>query len=147
MSAPDYVAMFGERRKCFAALLELSRRQSGLVETDDYTELLNVLGKKQQIIGHLEEVGSRRPHLWQEWRRDRDRLPKAARQACEISLAESESLLAELMEHERVSTETLARRRDETRRELQSVTSGVRVNHEYRDSLAPVTHRHLDVGQ
>ena len=59
----------------------------------------------------------------------------------------STALLERLLEQERVSTESLARRRDQTAAELRTVASGSRVNQAYRDSLAPVTHRHLDTDQ
>jgi hypothetical protein len=143
----DYVRTFQDRRQCFADLLELSRRQLQLVETDDYPQLLGLLGGKQQILGRLEAISIREPHLWDDWRRERDGLARATRQACEQTLADTELLLAELLEHERLSTDTLARRREQTARQLQAVAGGSRVNQAYRDCLAPVTHRHLDLDQ
>ncbi|MBI3864709.1 MAG: hypothetical protein HY290_22760 [Planctomycetia bacterium] len=143
-AAPDFIKTFHDRRQCFAELLALSERQLGLVESDDYTQLLGVLGGKQQIIGRLEAIAGDAPRLWDDWRRERDRLPQATRDACEQTLAETQSLLERLLEHERVSTETLSRRRDETQAQLRSVTGGARVNQAYRDSLSPLTHRLLD---
>ncbi len=142
--ATDYLKTFSERRQCFADLFELSKHQLRLVETDDYTQLLKLLGGKQQIISRLEAIGKGKPRLWDDWREERDRIEPAARQACEETLAETEALLAELLEHERASTESLSLRRDQTARQLREVTSGSRVNQAYRDTLAPVTHRHLD---
>src|SRR5882724_12049033 len=146
-AATDFLKTFRDRRQCFAELLELSQRQLGLVETDDYTQLLRLLGGKQQIIGRLEAISSASPGLWDDWRRARERLPAAARDACERTLAETEALLGQLLEHERVSTETLSRRRDETQEHLRSVSGGTRVNEAYRDCLAPITYRHLDRDQ
>jgi len=143
----DYFRTFQDRRQCFADLLELSRRQLQLVETDDYPQLLGLLGGKQQILGRLEAISIREPRLWDEWRRERDRVALATRQACEQTLADTEVLLAELLEHERISTDTLARRREQTARQLQAVAGGSRVNQAYRDCLAPATHRHLDLDQ
>jgi hypothetical protein len=146
MPAPaDYFRTFQDRRTCFVDLLQLSRRQLELVESDDYPQLLGLLGGKQQIIGRLEAISVREPRLWDEWRRDRNYLAPVVRQACEQTLAETEVVLAELLEHERVSTDTLARRREQTARQLQAVASGSRVNQAYRDCLAPATHRHLNM--
>lgn len=145
--ATEFLKTFAERRRCVADLLELSQRQLRLVESDDYSQLLGLLGGKQQIIGHLEAIGTGRPRLWEEWRLERDSLAPPARAACERELSETEALLAQLLEHERVSTETLARRHDQTVRELRTVTVSSRVNSAYRDSLAPVTHRHIDLDQ
>jgi hypothetical protein len=143
----DFLTIFADRKQCFADLLDLSRRQLGLVETDDYAQLLGLLGGKQQIIGRLEALGRIRPALWDDWRAERERIAPSARKACEETLAQTEALLARLLEHERVSTEALARRRDQTGRELRTLAAGSRVNQAYRDSLAPVTHRHLDRDQ
>jgi hypothetical protein len=73
-SSRDFLETFGDRRRCFADLLELSQRQLALVEQDDYPQLLGLLGGKQQIIGRLELIGRSRPRLWEEWREERDRL-------------------------------------------------------------------------
>ncbi len=143
----DFLKTFADRRQCFAELLELSKRQLGLVETDEYTRLLGLLGGKQQILGRLESIGKAQPRLWDDWRIERERLAPQTRQMCEQILTETEGLLAQLLEHERVGTESLARRRDQTAHELRTVAAGSRVNQAYRDSLAPVTHRHLDLDQ
>ncbi|HLJ12318.1 MAG TPA: hypothetical protein VKU82_14075 [Planctomycetaceae bacterium] len=143
-SPPDFLNTFAARRQCFAELLDLSERQSGLVDSDDYPKLMRLLGAKQQIIGRLEALGKSRPRLWDDWRKARDTLIPAARRACEETLAESEMLLGRLLERERISTESLALKREQTARELQAVAAGTRVNQAYGDSLAPVTHRHLD---
>lgn len=146
-SPRDFLETFGDRRRCFAELLELSQRQLALVEQDDYPQLLGLLGGKQKIIARLELIGRSRPRLWEEWRAERDCLAPPVRQACEQTLAESEALLARLLEHERASTDTLVRRRDHTARQLRAVATGSHVNHAYGDSLAPATHRHLDTDQ
>ena len=73
-SSTDFLQTFADRRQCFSDLLELSRRQLGLVESDDYAQLLGLLGGKQRIIGRLEALGRARPQLWDEWRAARAEL-------------------------------------------------------------------------
>jgi hypothetical protein len=146
-AALDFIATFADRRQCFADLLQISRSQLALVETDDYARLMRLLGGKQQIIGRLEAIAGREPKLWEKWRLERERLAPQTRAVCEQTLAETEALLAELLEHERVATETLAHRRDQTAQQLAEVAGGSRVNQAYRDCLAPATHRHLDLDQ
>lgn len=146
-SVLEFVPAFTERRQCFAELLAFSRAQLALIDSDDYTRLLSLLGSKQRVIGRLEEIGKLHPRLWDAWRTARTQLPPVERATCERLLAETEALLAELLEHERVGTEQLARRRDHTQLELQDVTTGSQAQSAYRDSLAPATHRHLDIDQ
>ena len=143
----DFIATFKDRRQCFADLLSISRSQLGLVKTDDYPQLLRLLGGKQQIISRLEAISNRNPRLWDEWRGQRQHLAPATRAICEETLAATESLLAELLEQEHIATETLARRRDQTAHQLAAVAGGSRANQAYRDCLAPDTHRHLDLDQ
>lgn len=147
LAESDYLRTFRERRQCFAELLLLSREQLGLIDGDDYPRLLAILGNKQRVIGRLEEIGKSQPRLGQTWQSQRDRLTPAARRACDETLAETESILATLLEQERISTDHLASRREATRQQLECVTAGAQVQEAYRDSLAPVTHRHLDLDQ
>lgn len=144
---PDFLQTFTDRRQCFVELLLLSREQLSLIDGDDYQRLLAVQGSKQRIIGRLEEIAKAAPRLGQEWKNCRDQLAPADRKACEAALAETEAILAALLEQERISTEYLQRRRDETQLQIAQLTAGEQAQSAYRDSLAPVTHRHLDINQ
>lgn len=143
----NFLQAFTDRHRCFSELLRFSQQQRALIDSDDYTQLLAILGSKQRVIGRLEEIGRMHPALGQDWKQQRDSLPAADRSLCDEQLAATEVLLEELMELERTSTDQLARRRDETQLELHRVTTGAQAQAAYRDSLAPRTHRHLDVGQ
>jgi hypothetical protein len=50
-----------------------------------------------------------------------------------------------IIQEEKSSTEQLTSRRDETQRRLQTITQGSQVHDAYHDSLAPSTHRRLNV--
>lgn len=140
-----YLDLFTTKRDRCRALLELSRRQATLIARDDYTGLLDVLGRKQLILAELDNLKTEHATALARWRIDRDGLDDTARSDCETVLAETETLVARLVDVERSSTESLAARRDTTRDELESLAGGAAVNDAYRDSLAPSTHRHLDL--
>lgn len=146
-SSPDFRSLFRDRRDLCRALLELSRRQERLIERDEYGELLAVLSGKQRLLGRLDEMKRRHPDLIPRWRAGRDRLLPAERAECEDLLAEAEALFAELIEEEGQSAEHLARRRDAARGQLEAIANGSRTHHAYRDTLAPSTHRLLDVNR
>ena len=145
VASTNYLQCFVDRRQCFAELLQLSREQHQLIDTDDYTTLLVVLGNKQRVIGRLEEIARMNPYLGADWQTHRDRLPPTMRKGCEQVLAETEGILVDLMEEERQCTQFLTHRREETRLQLQGISAGQNAQSAYRDSLAPVTHRTLDV--
>lgn len=143
----DFLAVFKSRRDHCHALLNLSRTQQELIHADDYTGLLVVLGQKQLILGRLDEVASRHRKLFADWKTLRESLAAETRLNCEHILAETEAILAELIEEENNSTAGIVRRRDAAHSELQAINQGTQVNHAYRDALAPTTHRHLDLNQ
>jgi hypothetical protein len=144
---PDFSALFHTRREHYRALLELSRRQIDLIAADDYTGLLVVLGQKQRLLGRLDEMNGQHADLKRQWHDRRESLDPDLRDDCEHILAETEAILAQLLEEEQQSAGRLTERRDETRRQLQTISRGSQVHDAYRDTLAPATHRHLDVGK
>ncbi len=145
--ALDFLTTFKTRRQHCRALLELSRQQLQLIAGDDFTELLDVLGQKQRLLGCLDELKHRHPQLWDRWQAQRDSLDAAVRHDCETALAESEGFLAEILENERGGTQALTARRDATQKQLQAISQGGQAHAAYRDGLAPATNRHLDVDQ
>ena len=143
----DYPKLFAVRLEYSKALLKLSLKQQDLIEHEDYTGLLDVLGQKQRLLGQLDQYTSQLPRLWEKWQTDRDRLPADQRETCETILQESETVLSRLMQNEDTSTKSMVVRRDQTRQQLQSLNQGGLAGEAYRDSLAPVTHRHLNIDQ
>lgn len=143
----EILEVLKERRDHCRELLKLSRAQRRLIDLDNYGALLDVLGRKQRILGTLDALTRRHPGLKDAWRKERGALDSGLREECEHLLAETEALFAELLEEETGSTEHLTLRRDATRKQLQAVSQGPHVHAAYRDSLAPATHRHLDVDQ
>ncbi|MGE3315592.1 MAG: flagellar export chaperone FlgN [Planctomycetaceae bacterium] len=143
----NMLTVLNTRRQHCRNLLELSRRQRDLIDASDYSQLLTILGQKQRLLGRLDELNREHPDLKSRWKQIRDTGDADWRDDCEHVLAETESLLAELIEEEQDSTDHLTRKRDTTQKELQAVTQGSRVHDAYRESLAPATHRHLDIGQ
>lgn len=143
----DFLTIFKTRREYCRALLELSQGQSELILADDYSELLALLGRKQQILERMDEYGRRHVRLWQRWSEQRNELDRCARDECEAVLAQTEELLAELYRHEQSCTEDLARRRDKTRLKLESLSQGVRAHAAYHDDRLEFRRHRLDVDQ
>jgi len=136
-----------KRRAHCAELLDLSGKQAELVESSDYTQLLEVLGRKQRVLGRLDELKQRQPDLAEQWRVARNTAPQEWCDDGEHVIAETEAILAELIEQETQSTERLTRRRDSAQKDLQAISNGSRAHEAYRDGMAPATHRALNINQ
>lgn len=143
----DYSKLFSIRLEYSKTLLKLSVQQQDLINQDDYTGLLDVLGTKQRLIGQLDQYTRQLPTLWENWSRDREQLSAGQREACEQILNESEEVLGLLLKNEDTSTQCMVERCDQTKQQIQSLNQGGKVGEAYRDSLAPVTHRHLNIDQ
>lgn len=143
----DFLEIFGVRRDCFGELRRLSDEQHELIDQDDYPRLLALQGNKLRVIGQLEAISTQFPQLLREWKSTREKMPTGLRQQCDTTLAESEELLAGLLEQERKDTQRITDRRDETKRQLHGLATGVRAQEAYSGGHNPVNHRVLDIGQ
>jgi hypothetical protein len=143
----DFLETFTARREQCRALLELSRQQHELIGNDDYDRLLVVLGQKQRILVRLEEMKTRHDDFVTQWKSHRGTLDPETRDDCDHILAETETILLELIGEENDSTKQIIRRRDAAHSQLRLLADGQHVNRAYHDSLAPATNRYLDVNR
>lgn len=130
-----------ERRDLCRALKDLAGRQREALAARDYDGLIELLGERKALLGRLASLG---PSLG-EWAASRDSLADSERAEGDRLWAEARSLLAELARAEHEAVAELTSQRDATQAELREIAAAGRVNAAYRDSLAPVTHRSLDV--
>lgn len=143
----DFLVHFREARDEWRSLLEFSRQQHSLIDEDSYPQLLQLLSRKQRILSCLDDLKRQHPEMREAWKQQRDLLPPALRDECEELLRETEAIVEALMEQEDTAASQLTYRHDATRRQLQALTAGSEVHAAYRDGLAPVTHRRLDLNQ
>jgi hypothetical protein len=143
----EILKVLKERRTHCRELLDLSRRQSRIIEANDYTSLLNILGQKQRLLGRLDDLKRRHPELGRQWETLRDAGPEPIRRECDEVISEIEAILAELMQTEKDGADELSQRRDATRRQLESIAQGIHINETYRDNVAPYSHRFLDINR
>jgi len=116
-----------------------------LIAEDDYPRLLDLLARKQRLLGRLDAAKPSLTTLKEQWLSLRDVLDPDVRRNCEQILDDLDEMFRRLLDEERSGISELTDRRDETQRQLQAVSDGTRVHAAYRDSLAPATHRHLDI--
>jgi hypothetical protein len=131
LAADAYFTAFQQRQACCRALLQLSQRQSASIAADDYPSLLEILESKQSLLDHLDRSAGEFATVRQTWPRERDELAAADRQRCEALLVETESLLNALLAEERVASQLLCDRKQNTERELRSLAGGVQTHSAY----------------
>jgi hypothetical protein len=146
-SLEDILNVLRHRQTHCRELLELSRRQNGVIGASDYASLLGILGQKQRILGRLDELKRRSPELAQQWALLRESGPAHLRNECEGIISQTEAILAELVQTEKEGAEQLCQRRETTRRQLESIAHGFHVNETYLDNVAPFHHRFLDTNR
>lgn len=118
---PDLLDVLQRRREFCRAMLELSRRQVGLIDDGNFTELLQLIAQKQRVLEHLAELGRSFGGIVDFWKSVRDRLSSDVRSRCQAAIDDAETLLAESMELEKQGTAVLSQRRDETQGRLKEI--------------------------
>lgn len=118
---PELLDVLQCRREFCRAMLELSRRQSELIEDGKFSELLQLIAQKQRVLEHLAELGRSFGGIVDFWKSVRDRLAADVRSRCQAAIDEAESLLTESMTLEKQGTAALSQRRDETQGRLKEI--------------------------
>lgn len=118
---PDLLDVLQRRREYCRAMLELSRRQTDLINDGNFTELLQLIAQKQRVLEHLSELGRTFGGIVNFWKSVRSRLATDLRVQCQSAIDDAESLLAESMTLEKQGTAMLSQRRDETQGRLKEI--------------------------
>ncbi len=145
MSHLDYVALFQQRRAYLQSLASLAGDQQDALNSEDYSQLLELLTHKQSILGRFEEFSQTHPELVTRWHDDRNDLSDEVRQRCELLLEDMEVALRELIEYEESTSNQLERRRYRLESQLQHVSAGARAHTAYHDE--PVVRSRLDLNR
>jgi flagellar biosynthesis/type III secretory pathway chaperone len=103
------LARLDRERELYSALRAMSRRQAEILEGESSVEeILELLGRKQALMGELEAVGRELTPLRREWPSVRGTLAPEDRAAVEGCVREAIALLEELLELEDRGRVTMA---------------------------------------
>jgi len=145
LTETEIVTHLRTRREYCRVLLELSRRQSQLIGNSDYSELLDLITRKQRVLQRLDSLKSRQSTVITCWKETRDTMPEDVRATCSALIDETESLLAELLDQENACTVELTHRRDETRRRLADISGGRQAHEAYHTEKPTLSQHVLDI--
>jgi flagellar biosynthesis/type III secretory pathway chaperone len=135
------VSRMRTRRDLCRALQTLSEKQRTALTEQNYDELIILLGEKRTLLEQLAAYSS----VATNWAAERVFLSPEDRAEGEALLNEANRLLADAAQREQHDVVELTQQRDATQTALNEIASSGRVHTAYRDALAPVTHRSLDV--
>lgn len=130
-----------ERRDICRSLKSLAECQRAALAEGDYDSLIEILGERRGLLDRLAAA----TEASRDWPASRATLSEVHRRDGDALWNETRALLGDLARAEQEAIADLTARRDATRDELRDIASAGRANAAYRDSLAPITHRSLDV--
>lgn len=123
----DFLANFRTRQLLCQTLASLSQREEVAIETHNYVELIDVLERKDRVLGKLTEGQSLVDH----WRNTRDSLPTTVREECEQLLHDCETTLLQEQTRTQHATERMNEQRRATIDSIRRTTSGEQAHQQY----------------
>lgn len=149
MSDPshEFLRVFRMRHSLCAALLDLSRAQGSLIDSDDYPQLMEILKSKQQILNRMQQQNHADSSLWSEWPQAREAISPESRRECDSLLQNTADVLQQLGENERSCTAQLVQRHRATSLELQALSQASQTSRAYQRTYREQTRHALDINQ
>ncbi len=133
LTGPELRQRFQQKFEYSRVLLEFSEQQQTLIESGDYSELMNVLQQKQLLIEALQQVSQTDPPLAWQWKTRKEQLPPSLRQECEYWLLQSEQLLEQVMQQENNCTQQMQQQHQQTQQQLATASINLDVHDAYQD--------------
>jgi flagellar biosynthesis/type III secretory pathway chaperone len=121
MDTATLAQLVHHKREYLAQLASLVRRQQTLIEAEQMSLLLDVLGAKQRLLRGLEQIERGLDPYRQEQPDQRRWAKPEDRQRCAAELEECRQLLDQIVTLERQCESDLSRRRDQAAERLQGM--------------------------
>lgn len=125
MSEPEtdrLAAAVVRKRECLLRLREAGLVQRDLILRGELSELLRLLATKQRLLDQLQLVERELEPFRGQDPQQRQWRSESERSSCAAALGDCQSLLAQIVEQERSSEETLRSRRDEAALRLEEAS-------------------------
>ena len=142
MAISRFEELFDNRRAYCRGLLNLSRLQQELIDTENYRDLFSLLAQKQTMLDAFQVAEGERQATLVAWKSERQMLNATVRERCEQILFETESLLRQLFEQEEAGANQIRAQRDDTQRELNAIAGSGNIRAAYDlDDRSPLQSR------
>lgn len=133
----NFPALFQSRYSELLALADLQTDQDRAIMAEDDEACLTLLDRKQLLLQHMAERRPGSQELRVRWRAERANLDPAVRQTCETLLAQSEALIARLIDAEAHSLLQMRNRQQSTHLELDQVSRQFEFQQAYQTNSPP----------
>lgn len=133
--ATGLIDLLDQQRSIYQQLVELSVRQSQLVQAGDAEPLLSLLTQRQRLIDDLTQLnGSIEPYK-QNWPALWARLDAASQASIQTLIDSVQKLLDRILAQDEQDRQQLSAQRDRTGAQLKQVNAGSAVNRAYGKAL------------
>ncbi|WP_166827643.1 hypothetical protein [Thalassoroseus pseudoceratinae] len=126
-------------------LIKLSQSQRNLIESGQYSQLIETLQHKQCILDRLHDSTSPNNQRLKEWPRVRQTLSPNDRSLVESKLSEVEQLFSELAQEETHCQELLMAQRDQTAIQLKKLSQNSNVRAAYQAMVSSEPASRIDI--
>lgn len=138
------LALLQRQTGLYQQLTQLARAQQQLIAAEDPQPLLKVLGQRQRLTGELQTLAEEMRPLRRDWDETRQTLAPAERQAAEQLIAQTKSLIGDLLASDEQDAQRLRIRKQRTGDALRAVHANRQAMAAYGGSSAPASSGCLD---
>ena len=144
ISCDRLVGLLQQEKALYARFLELSGQQLAVIQGGDVSELLALLGRKQELLGQIDRVEQELSPAKENWDEVRASLSADERPAVEAMVEEVRRVLEELIALERKGEGLLRQQRQHTLDQIAQTERGCQLGSAYRAGAKPVVNRYVD---
>ena len=144
VSCDRLVELLRHEKSLYAKFMELSRRQLGVIEQGDVSELLSLLGRKQELLEQMGGVEQELAPAKRNWGQFRTTLSREQRPTVQTLIDEVRGVLKDLIALEKKGEESLQAQRRQTLEQIKQTERGSQLGKAYGAGAKPVVNRYVD---
>ena len=125
------IDLLTQQRLLYRQLRELAQQQTSLIDGSDPETLLKVLAGRQRLIDKLTSIDRDLVPIRADWQKIAAGLSNTQRQEVQFLVTDVEKILGEILARDEKDTQKLSGRQQEVASEIQTATTGKRMNQAY----------------
>jgi hypothetical protein len=130
-SPEELIALLEQQRELYQRLQALTAQQRTAVGGEDATELLGLLGRRQEVLSALAALDERVRPIRRDWDRLRETLPAGVRARAAQVFQETRDLLAGIIESDQEVSDQLQARKTRTAQAISHLGQAERAHAAY----------------